>query len=147
MAEKKDRSRFSLKFNLLDPAHEKAVCMLESLPERSKASFIVNAVLHYMHCQKMPDTAQTPIMGKAAIETVVLEILRQQGITQEIIRSETSGKSRLQELSKVEVPVNFVLEGKETEHITEEDNRQINNLMNDKMRDLIANTMSAFRNG
>lgn len=53
----------------------------------------------------------------------------------------------MQELSKVEVPVNFVLEGKETEHITEEDNRQINNLMNDKMRDLIANTMSAFRNG
>lgn len=76
MAEKKDRSRFSIKFNENDPAHETVICLLEKQGPHSKASFIVNAVLHYIHCPETPDIPQVPIVEKGVIESMVLEILK-----------------------------------------------------------------------
>ncbi len=103
MAEKKDRSRFSLKFREGDPAHERTIQILESRGKRNIAPFIVNAVLHYVQCSETPDIAHLlaenmqsvrnyrvedesraldklqPVMNRKEIEQIVREILREYG--------------------------------------------------------------------
>ena len=150
MAEKKDRSRFSIKFNENDPAHKIVICLLEKQGPHSKASFIANAVLHYIHCPEAPDISQVPIVEKDAVESMILEILKHQGIIQ--IDSQTTQRRIISQNSvKVEMPVSSSIENRENAAIatvnavTENDN-QIKNRMDDRMRNLIASTMSAFRN-
>ncbi len=79
MAEKKVRGRFTIKLNENDPAHEKVICLLESQPPRTKAQLMVNALLHYMNCPAATDGA-APAMDRAAIEEIVREVLKQQGV-------------------------------------------------------------------
>ena len=43
MGGKKDRERFSIKFNENDPAHDAVIRLLEKQGPRSKAQFLVNA--------------------------------------------------------------------------------------------------------
>ena len=54
--EKKDRERFSIKFNENDPAHEAVIRLLEKQGSHRKAQFIVNAVLHYVNCTEVSGT-------------------------------------------------------------------------------------------
>ena len=68
MKEKKDRERFSIKFNENDPAHDAVIRMLEKQGPHSKAQFIVNAVLHYINCPESPDAAVSRI---AAYDKVI----------------------------------------------------------------------------
>ncbi len=79
MKEKKDRERFSIKFNENDPAHEAVIRLLEKQGPHSKAQFIVNAVLHYINCPETPDVAAPRAVDRAAIEEIVAEILGGQG--------------------------------------------------------------------
>ncbi len=103
MAEKKDRSRFSLKFREGDPAHERTIQILESRGKRNIAPFIVNAVLHYVQCKETPDITHLfaentqsvrdyrtedksqsvdklqHVMDRKEIEQIVREILQEQG--------------------------------------------------------------------
>lgn len=79
MKEKKDRERFSIKFNENDPAYEAVIRLLEKQGLHSKAQFIVNAVLHYINCPETPDVAAPRAVDRAAIEEIVAEILGGQG--------------------------------------------------------------------
>ena len=47
MKEKKYEDRFSIKLNAADPMHQSVIDILNSLGRRSKAQYIVNAVLCY----------------------------------------------------------------------------------------------------
>lgn len=79
MKEKKDRERFSIKFNANDPAHDAVIRLLEKQGPHSKAQFIVNAVLHYVNCPETPDASLPRAVDKAAVEQIVAEILGRQG--------------------------------------------------------------------
>lgn len=84
MSGKKDRDRFSIKFNLNDPLHETAVRLLEQQGPRRKAQFIANAVLHYVNCPKTPESEFGPQFDYSYLETMVLEILKQQRLKEKI---------------------------------------------------------------
>ncbi|MCM1412162.1 MAG: hypothetical protein NC305_16690 [Lachnospiraceae bacterium] len=75
MEEKKNRERFSIKFNENDPAHAAVIRLLEKQGAHSKAQFIVNAVLHYVNCPKAPDISLPQAADRASIERIVMEIL------------------------------------------------------------------------
>ena len=47
MAAKKERGRFSLRFNISDPIHLATVELLEKQPDHGKAQYIANAVVFY----------------------------------------------------------------------------------------------------
>ena len=47
MATKKERGRFSLRFNIGDPVQRAAVELLELQPPRSKSQYIANAITYY----------------------------------------------------------------------------------------------------
>ena len=77
MSEKKDPCKFTIQFNPADPSHEQVINLLNSQGRR-KAQFLVNAVLHYIHCSETPDIPQPAAMDTALIETVVRKILSEQ---------------------------------------------------------------------
>ena len=143
MAQKKDRSRFSIKFRENDPAHERTICILESQGQRNIAPFLVNAVLHYVQCSETPDMshmlaekAQT-LMDKNAVEDIVKEILLQEGIIkaeiQKVEQIQSTAETKLMEdmqRRKEELPVEVI---------------KPQNPVNDDMREMIARTLSAFR--
>lgn len=78
MGTKKNKGRFSIKFNEYDPAHQAVIDLLEQQGPRQKAQFIANAVLHYVHCPETPDIHLPQTVDRAAVEAIVLEILNQQ---------------------------------------------------------------------
>ena len=86
MAQKKDRSRFTIKFRENDPAHDMTIRILEKQGQRNIAPFLVNAVLHYVQCSETPDMSHMlvenphPVLDRNAIEEIVWGILRQEGI-------------------------------------------------------------------
>ena len=132
MGGKKDRERFSIKFNENDPAHDAVIRLLEKQGPRSKAQFLVNAVLHYINCPETPDIAISQTVDRAAIEEIVAEILSQKENVRQTedkteIKSETiwkQGAFKPEKKSDGEYPP------KEMDQAT---------------RALIADTMSAFR--
>lgn len=82
MAEKKSLYRFTIGFNPGDPAHRQ-VAELLNRQGRRKAQFLVNAILHYIHCSEtpeIPETAEPPTgMGRAEMEALVVRILEERG--------------------------------------------------------------------
>lgn len=77
MAAKKERGRFTIKFNENDPAHEAAIRLLERQPPRTKAQFVANALLHYMNEPAAASAVPSGVSHKA-IEEIVREVLRGQ---------------------------------------------------------------------
>ena len=75
MAVKKERGRFSLRFNISDPIHLATVELLEKQPDHGKAQYIANAVVFY---DTQPLRAAAPAIDRAAIEAIVREILLQE---------------------------------------------------------------------
>ena len=82
MAEKKAPYRFTIGFNPGDPTHRQVVELLNQQGHR-KAQFLVNAVLHYVHCPETPDIpemdAGMPVMGEKDMETLIVRILKDRG--------------------------------------------------------------------
>ena len=83
MAVKKERGRFSLRFNISDPIHLATVELLEKQPNHGKAQYIANAVVFYdTHFADAPQplraAAPAPAIDRAAIEAIVREILLQE---------------------------------------------------------------------
>lgn len=75
MTTKKDRGRFTVRFNLNDPAHRQAVACLERQGARNKANYLANAVLCY-EAAASQSAGRTPQgISRADIEAVVLEVL------------------------------------------------------------------------
>lgn len=130
MRSKKDRGRFSIKFNENDPAHRAVIDMLEQQGARQKAQFIANAVLHYIHCSETPDIRITQTVDAASIEKIVLEILKEQGMGETNARLGQVVSNPV--IRKIDEPLN---QSKELE----------SGMLNDEMLEMIAHTMSAFR--
>ncbi len=86
MAEKKNPCRFTIGFNPGDPTHRQVVELLNQQGHR-KAQFLVNAVLHYVHCPETPDIPETdagaPVMGEKDMEMLIVRILEGRGYFKE----------------------------------------------------------------
>lgn len=88
MPEKRIPYRFTIGFSPGDPAHQ-AVADLLNQQGRRKAQFLVNAVLHYIHCSETPEItevqthpAQVDLNG---ITEQVVSILKKQGYFKEVV--------------------------------------------------------------
>lgn len=131
MAEKQDRGRFTLRLNQKDPAHESVISILEQQGKRGKSRYIVNAILHYVHCPETPDIVIPTAVNREFIETIVMDILRGYGHEQE-------GEQRNQ---NDEIDNESIQNEKETGNSIEK------NEIGDTMIDLIKETLSSFRTG
>ena len=87
MCEKKDPYKFTIQFNPSDPMHQQTAVLLNRQGRR-KAQFLVNAVMHYIHCSQTPDIPQEPPVDTALIETVVRKILKEQSEGPQIKKAE-----------------------------------------------------------
>ena len=67
---KKDIYKFTIQFSSGDPQHQQVAEILNRQGRR-KAQFLVNTVLHYIHCSETPDIPQQPPVNTDAIETIV----------------------------------------------------------------------------
>ena len=83
MAEKKDRAKFTLRFNMADPQQMKTVEILEQQGRRT-AQFLTNAVMHYLHCPQTPEIPQQSVIGQDELEKRVLEILQRYTTPQQV---------------------------------------------------------------
>ena len=141
MAQKKDRSRFTIKFRESDPAHDMTIRILEKQGQRNIAPFLVNSVLHYVQCSETPDMSHMlvenpqPVMDKTEIEDMVKEILRQQGIIKEEQKPE-SGTFPFMDIKMIRDIKDGVLK----------ESNEKQKVVNDDMRAMIARTLSSFRN-
>lgn len=88
MAEKKDRAKFTLRFNMADPQQMKTVDILEQQGRRT-AQFLTNAVMHYIHCPETPEVPQQSSIGQDELEKRVLEILQRYTASQQVQKPET----------------------------------------------------------
>ena len=70
---KKDIYKFTIQFSSGDPQHQQVAGILNQQGRR-KAQFLVNTVLHYIHCSETPDIPQQPV-NTDAIETIVRRIM------------------------------------------------------------------------
>ena len=151
MAAKKDRERFTIKFNENDPSHRKVIEILESQGAHSKAPFIVNAILHYIHCPETPDIPVSWLMDKGSIEEMVRGILKEQ--TSDVAKPKPEIRAqpavKLQSSANMQ-PVTDM--GQRTEETLATAFHEKQAAPSDKKteenpaRALIMNTLSAFRN-
>lgn len=74
---KKDLYKFTIQFNSGDPQHQQTAEILNQQGRR-KAQFLVNAVLHYLHCSETPDIPQPASVDVGTIETIVRRIMEEQ---------------------------------------------------------------------
>lgn len=116
---KKNRGRFNIRLNEDDPAHEAAIRLLEKQSPRSKAQFIVDALLYYAEHHTSAENRE-PAINRAEIEAIVREVLREQ-------------KEDRQPAAHMEEPKQHIAAG-QTE-------------VNNEMFSLVADTMAAFRSG
>jgi hypothetical protein len=77
MDSKKYAARFTIQFSCADPAHLQVVDILNRQAPRSKAQYIVNAILHYENCNTIPQSAITTTITEEFIEVVVRRMLEQ----------------------------------------------------------------------
>ena len=104
MGEKKERGRFTLRFNEGDPIHETAIGLLELQSPRTKAQYVANAVVYYNeHFGQEPQPLNASIISKEAVVAIVKEILRQEGTQPgcraRYVRTENSWYGHLQKCS------------------------------------------------
>lgn len=133
MAEKKERERFSIKFNGKDKNHRLVIELLEEQPPRSKAQFIVNAVLHYINCPETPNMSLAQPVNKEEIRAIVLEIFNQQ---------ETAYKKR----DITDKPIsNKSIKSHDMAKTKTAEIKNTDNTMDNATLSLIADTLSAFR--
>lgn len=129
MSIKKDRSRFTIKFNENAPAHETVIRLLEKQAPRSKANFIANAILHYIHC---PEISDIPINNVEYIDTKTVE---------DIVLRTLEQKNRMQQINTEK---NFKQPNNEIK--SEKISKQSLPVVDTKIVGLIKNTMIEFRN-
>ena len=134
MADKKDRGRFTIKFNENDPSHAAVIELLEKQGSHSKAQFIANAILHYVRDTKLPESTPVQTVDRAVIEEIVLEILKKQD----------AGVHRVEKEKKT-----IIREKKRSRQVPEESADKVEQgnaeSLDASMFALIADTMSAFR--
>ena len=144
MAQKKDRSRFTIKFRQNDPAHDMTIRILENQGQRNIAPFLVTAVLHYVQCTETPDMSHMlaekpqPVLDRNAIEEIVWGILWQQGMINCDGKSDIKVKSE-KNLSEIEKDMD-----KAQDVFLKNISPQ--KTVKDETREMIVKALSAFRN-
>ena len=73
---KKDIYKFTIQFSSGDPQHQQVAEILNRQGRR-KAQFLVNTVLHYIHCTETRVIPQQPPVNTDAIETIVRRIMEE----------------------------------------------------------------------
>ena len=73
---KKDIYKFTIQLSSGDPQHQQVAEILNRQGRR-KAQFLVNTVLHYIHCSETPDIPQQPPVNTDAIEAIVRRIMEE----------------------------------------------------------------------
>ena len=73
---KKDLYKFTIQFSEGDPLHQQTAAILNQQGRR-KAQFLVNAVMHYLHCKETPDIPQPAPIDVDAIEAIVRRIMEE----------------------------------------------------------------------
>lgn len=74
---KKDLYKFTIQFSPGDPHHRQTAEILNEQGRR-KAQFLVNAVMHYLHCSETPDIPLPAPIDTSAIETIVRRIMEEE---------------------------------------------------------------------
>ena len=69
-------TKFTIQFSRTDPSHLQVVDILNRQGRRSKAQYIVNAVLHYENCGETPSMQRASELDITVIEAVVNRILQ-----------------------------------------------------------------------
>ena len=104
MAPKKERGRFSLRFNIGDPVQRTAVELLEIQPPHSKAQYIANALIYYnAHFFDDPQPLKASVIDRAAIEEIVREIMCQE--EQAPDKAVSTGESSPPKKNKITYPI------------------------------------------
>ncbi len=77
---KKNPGKFTLQFNMMDPAHREVAELLDSMG-RMKAQFLTNAVQYYRYHSENPDApAAAPMpVDYALLESIVRRVLAEKG--------------------------------------------------------------------
>ena len=139
MAVKKERGRFSLRFNIGDPVQRVAVELLELQPPHSKAQCIANALVYYnAHFSDDPQPLKVPVIDRAAIEAIVREIMRpEEPALDKAISAEKSFPPQKHKIApppqeRTTAPSDVSTTGGTVD-------------VDDMTRNLIASTMAAFR--
>lgn len=76
MKVKKDRGRFTVRFDMENPDHVRAVECLERQRDRGKAQYLADAIL----CYEKAETKPFPQIERALIEQIVQEYLEKQSL-------------------------------------------------------------------
>ena len=140
MAQKKDRSRFTIKFRESDPAHDMTIRILEKQGQRNITPFLVNAVLHYVHCSETPDVSHmltdnsTSMVDRNAIEDIVWGILLHQGI----VKEELTTKLQTNCFDEIKEELN-------KKEMMSTDSIEPQLIIKDDIRAMISRTLSSFR--
>ena len=143
MAAKKERGRFSLRFNISDPIHLATVELLEKQPDHGKAQYIANAVVFYdthFADDPQPLRAAAPAIDRAAIEAIVREILRQEARDSEKPAGAPAA-CPVEETTTAPAPQERTLEPEYAAELGEAVEAD------DAILGLISSTMEAFRQG
>ena len=135
MGTKKDRGRFTIKFNENDPAHEAVISILEQQGSRQKARFLVNAVLHYTQCSEVLNISKIPLqtIDKETVRIIVREILNEQ----QNRKPDKTGAEK-----KTELPQEFI---EFAEKLPDQKTDDEDPSLDKDVIALIAKTMSDFR--
>lgn len=134
MSGKRNRERFSIKFNENDPAHDTVIRLLEKQGPHRKAQFIVNAVLHYINCRETPDMLSPQAIDREFIEEIIREILDRK-------ENEYPNQSSLADAGAKMLEKQISARQKSKRGVEDAQKE-----MNQATLALIADTMSAFRN-
>ena len=140
MVLKKERGRFSLRFNGNDPVQRTAIELLEQQPPHSKSQYIANALVYYnTHYANDPKPLKVPVIDRTAIEAIVLEIMQRSAQN----RLPIDGRSEVTSVTASDVQDVQKLQ------LKEEISALVDTLENQKVdevtRILIENAMTAFR--
>lgn len=139
MGAKKERGRFSLRFNISDPVQRAAVELLELQPPHSKSQYIANALTYYdAHFAENPQPLRVQGIDRVAIETIVRDIMRQ----------ESQGKKHLDTQREViPVPETTKAPASQEQMLAPEYTAELGGSLkvDQATRDLISSTMAAFR--
>ena len=74
---KKDRGRFTVRFDMENPDHARAVEYLERQRDRGKAQYLTDAIL----CYEKAETNSFPQVDRTLIEQIVQEHLEKQSLS------------------------------------------------------------------
>ena len=74
---KADKTKFTLQFSKTDPSHLQVVDILNRQGRRSKAQYLVNAVLHFENCSATPTMQWSSGLDIKMIEAVVNRLLQE----------------------------------------------------------------------